>query len=54
MQALPAGHVTRLQGQQEERFRLRVGDWRVIFTMDAAQQTIFVSLIRPRGDAYRP
>jgi len=43
----------RLQGQ-EARFRLRVGDWRVIFTIDAAQQTIFVSLIRPRGDAYRP
>jgi mRNA-degrading endonuclease RelE of RelBE toxin-antitoxin system len=51
---LPAGHVTRLQGQQAARFRLRVGDWRVIFTMDAVQRTIFVSLIRSRGDAYRP
>ena len=50
---LPAGDVKRLQGQQEF-YRLRVGGWRVIFVMDPAQQTIFVALISPRGDAYRP
>ena len=34
-------------------FRLRVGDWRVSYTLDRASQTLRVFEIKPRGGAYR-
>ena len=43
--------VRPLQGRDE--LRLRVGDWRVIFTIDDAAETVRVRLIAPRGSAYR-
>lgn len=46
------GDIRRLQGL-EGRYRLRVGDLRVIFRLDLAAQTIDVSVIAPRGQAYR-
>lgn len=47
----PAGDVTRLKGRHE--WRLRVGDWRVLFRRDAEVQTIEVLRVLPRGRAYR-
>lgn len=44
-----ANNVRRLQGIPG--FRLRVGDWRVIFTDDGA--VLAILYIGPRGDAYR-
>ena len=44
-------NVSALKGRDE--MRLRVGDWRVIYTMDDAEETIRVRLIAPRGSAYR-
>lgn len=35
-----------------EHFRLRVGDWRVIFDYDRAAQTVLVRHVLPRGRAY--
>jgi mRNA interferase RelE/StbE len=46
------GDVRRLQGQ-EARWRLRVGDWRVIFTYDADAHAIVILSVKPRGEAYR-
>ncbi len=43
-------NVTVLKGRNE--LRLRVGDWRVIYAMDGAAETIRVRLIAPRGSAY--
>lgn len=43
--------VKRLQG--EPFFRLRVGDWRVIFERQDALRIISVERIKPRGDAYK-
>lgn len=43
-----ANNVNKLVGQ--EAYRLRVGDWRVIFTEDGA--ILAVLAIRPRGSAY--
>jgi mRNA interferase RelE/StbE len=43
--------VRRLKGQQG--FRLRVGDWRVIYEIDAEEGVIVVARIRPRGGAYK-
>lgn len=34
-------------------FRIRVGDWRVSFTLDYAAQAMDVFEIAPRGGAYR-
>ncbi len=44
-----ANQVTKLQGR--DGYRLRVGDWRVIFTDDGAMLSILT--IGPRGDIYR-
>ncbi len=43
-------NVSALKGRNE--LRLRVGDWRVIYAMDDAEETIRVRLIAPRGSAY--
>jgi len=45
------GDVRRLSG--EDSLRLRVGDWRVIFTHDADRTSIIVLRVLPRGRAYR-
>lgn len=34
-------------------YRLRLGDWRVIFTIDRNNGTLTVTKIRPRGSAYK-
>ena len=49
------GDVKRLQGRPDE-WRLRVGDWRIIFTLedDPAPARILVLRVFPRGRAYRP
>ena len=47
----PALAVKRLQGAPY--FRLRVGDWRVIFDRQDAVRVIAIERIKPRGDAYK-
>lgn len=47
----PALDVKRLQG--EPYYRLRVGDWRVIFDRQDAIKVIAIERIKPRGDAYK-
>ena len=47
---LPAGDVNKLKGYTAA-FRLRIGDYRIIFEMSASN--IYVSDILPRGSAYR-
>jgi mRNA interferase RelE/StbE len=34
-------------------FRLRVGDYRVLFSMSEAADTVTIELIRGRGDVYK-
>lgn len=46
------GDVTRLQGYERE-WRLRVGSWRVRFTLTSDDQTLIVLRVLPRGQAYR-
>lgn len=49
-----AGHgdVRRLQGI-EDQWRLRVGKWRVRFTLDPVSATLLIIRVLPSGDAYR-
>lgn len=49
---LPAGDVKRLRGPKR-LWRLRVGEWRVIFDRRDDERVIDVLAVRPRGRAYR-
>lgn len=49
---LPNGDVKKLQGNNED-YRLRVGDYRIIFTKDDERLLIYVIEIAPRGDIYK-
>ncbi len=44
--------VTKLQGR--EGYRLRVGDWRVLYTVENDELVIYVVDVLPRGSAYTP
>lgn len=44
--------VRNLTGKLRGDYRLRVGDWRVLFTPDRAEKVIYVYAILPRGAAY--
>jgi len=46
---LPAGDVRKLKGFTNA-YRLRVGDYRILFDMDSE---IIITNILPRGDAYK-
>ena len=44
-------NVTRLQGRPG--YRLRVGDWRVIYELEDDRLVIMVLKVAPRGGVYR-
>ena len=46
-----AANVTKLVGR--EGYRLRVGDWRVIYQIDAQRLIVHVLAIAPRGEVYK-
>lgn len=46
----PNNNVKPLKGR--DGFRLRVGDWRVIYTLKNSVLTVYVITIAPRGSAY--
>jgi mRNA interferase RelE/StbE len=45
--------VRALTGELHGDYRLRVGGWRVLFTPELKELTLFVYAIVPRGEAYR-
>lgn len=48
--AAPNNNVKSLKGR--DGYRLRVGDWRVIYTLKNNVLTVYVITIAPRGSAY--
>lgn len=50
--SLPDGDVKKLQGNTED-YRLRVGDYRIVFSKDDERLFIYVIIIAPRGDVYK-
>lgn len=49
---LGTGDIKKLQGRENE-WRLRVGNWRVIFRPEFSSKVIFILHVHPRGRAYR-
>lgn len=47
------GDVRRLVGTDPPEFRLRVGDWRVLFRSDSTTKAIVIVRVLPRDKAYR-
>ena len=45
------GDIKPLEGKHTGQFRLRIGDWRVIYTIENG--IVEVGYILPRGDAYK-
>jgi mRNA interferase RelE/StbE len=45
-------HIKRLR-DEERRYRYRIGDHRVIYTVDKEAKKIIVTLIAPRSSVYR-
>jgi mRNA interferase RelE/StbE len=45
-------NVRPLRGAKDA-FRLRIGDWRVIYRIDRQAQTMHVRMVEPRGSVYR-
>lgn len=45
-----ANNIKRLTGKERELLRLRVGDWRILFTMTL--EIVGISRISPRSSAY--
>jgi len=46
------GDVRKLAGYDDE-YRLRIGDWRVRFTVDTQAKTLIVLRVLHRSDAYK-
>ena len=46
-------NISTLQGKFKGNFRYRLGQWRIIFSIDHNNQIITVSTIMPRGDIYK-
>jgi mRNA interferase RelE/StbE len=44
---------TQLVQGQPGLWRLRVGGWRVLYTVHEEARTVYVVAVRPRGQAYR-
>jgi mRNA interferase RelE/StbE len=49
----PATGVKRLKGYEDQAFRLRVGDYRVIYKVDDAVRVVAVVRIGHRREVYR-
>jgi mRNA interferase RelE/StbE len=48
---IPLGDIKQLQGMKSILFRLRVGDFRIIFEMTV--ENIIIRCILPRGEVYK-
>jgi mRNA interferase RelE/StbE len=44
--------VKPLAGQLKGDYRLRIGNWRLLFTPDKEEKIIYIYAVLPRGDAY--
>ncbi len=43
------GDLRRLRGEWDGYLRRRIGDWRIIFTVDVIERTVLIAYIERRG-----
>ena len=48
----PQGDIKAMQGQRNV-YRCKVGDWRLLFSIDSESNLIIVNKIAPRGEVYK-
>ena len=46
-------NIKRLTGELEGSFRLRVGDIRIIYSVNERDKIVYIEVIRFRGDVYK-
>jgi len=47
------GDIVKLQGRQDDLYRLKKPPYRIIFRVDATLNEIYIEGVYPRGDAYK-
>ena len=47
-----SSQIKKLSGKHQGSYRLRIGNWRLLFTKDDKKKTIFLLHFAPRGDIY--
>jgi mRNA interferase RelE/StbE len=52
IERLPGGDTKQLKERHITTYRLRVGDWRVLYSFEDSS-TILIEKIAPRGDVYK-
>ena len=45
-------HIKRLR-DEEKRYRYRIGDYRIIYTVDKEAKKVIVTLVAPRSSVYK-
>jgi mRNA interferase RelE/StbE len=50
--ARPGADVKRLKGEREPTFRARLGDYRVLYTVDERKRQVLITTIFHRGRGY--
>lgn len=46
-------NIKRLTGELKGSLRFRVGDIRIVYSVDKKNNIIYIEIIRPRGDVYK-
>jgi mRNA interferase RelE/StbE len=46
-------HIKKLKGELEGNYRYGLGDFRIIYSVDARKKIIYINAIGPRGDIYK-
>jgi mRNA interferase RelE/StbE len=52
IEKLPDGDIKQIKGVNLSIYRLRVGDWRILYFFED-DNTIFIDKIAPRGEVYK-
>lgn len=52
-QPLVGGPIKRLKGRLRDYYRYRVGDYRIVYTVDQRERIVYVDYVQHRKDVYR-
>jgi mRNA interferase RelE/StbE len=52
IEKIPNGDIKQLKGRTITTYRLRIGDWRILFSF-VDSNTVLIEKIAPRGEVYK-